>query len=109
MFCSTESKGAIGNAKLYVINSAAEYRAAFDCGDVPALDFGAYTLLVGKSVTANCSSLKSQHVKQACANYQYSVKLREGLCTAVTQVTYHALIPKIAAGARVSLDVELVP
>lgn len=107
--CRRGSLANIGDAEQYVINSAAEYRAAFSCAPEPAVDFSKYTLLAGKTKTSTGRYIASQAVTAACPGYVYTVKLGPGLTQALTEVGYYAVVPKIPAGAPVRFDVQLLP
>lgn len=107
--CFGPTIGTTGTTETYVINSAAELSAALPCVTQPAVDFGTYTLLLGHTTTSSCSHVLTQRVTRTCGNYRYSVRLAEGVCTAVTRVTYHVLVPKLPAGAAVEFVVETGP
>ena len=96
-----------GKYQAYVINSATELQALNHCTTTPAIDFARYTLLVGKTKTAACSSVKMQQVVRSCAQYTVQVTLAAGACQASTEVLYYTLVPKLAADAQVSFEVAL--
>lgn len=96
-----------GQYQTYVVNSTAELQALNHCSTTPAIDFARYTLLVGKTKTAACSSVKTQQVVRRCAQYTFRVTLAAGACQASTEVLYYVLIPKLATGAQVAFDVTL--
>ena len=105
--CSTERRAEIGVSKTYVINSLAEYKTIFDCSvSPPAIDFNTYTLLAGKTVTSSCSYVTSQQVMQTCTGYKYTVNIGSGLCAAVTEVKFHALVPKISITSKVEFEIK---
>ncbi|RZK98194.1 MAG: hypothetical protein EOO62_26860 [Hymenobacter sp.] len=89
----------------YVVNSASELQAFNHCSSVPNIDFARYTLLIGKTKTAACSSVKTQLVTRSCIQYTYKVELAAGLCQASTEVLYYALVPKVADGEKVVFEV----
>ena len=105
--CIAEPIPYIGQSNEYVINSVADYRALFDCGTPPAVDFTTHTLLAGKTRTASCSHVLSQQVVQTCTGYVYRVKLEAGTCDAVSNVVYYTLLPKIPSTAKVEFEVQL--
>lgn len=94
-----------GQYQTYVINSAADLQALNHCTTTPTIDFGRYTLLIGKTKTAACSNVKTQRVTRSCAQYFFEVELSAGLCQASTEVLYYTLVPKLAAGAQVTISV----
>ncbi|MGI4762005.1 MAG: hypothetical protein ACRYF0_14955 [Janthinobacterium lividum] len=94
-----------GQYQTYVINSAAELQALNHCTTTPTIDFARYTLLAGKTKTAACSSVKTQRVVRSCAQYTFEVELAAGACQASTEVLYYTLVPKLAAGAQVTISV----
>jgi hypothetical protein len=96
-----------GQYQTYVINSAAEWQVLNHCTTVPTVDFARYTLLVGKTRTAACSSVKTQRVVRRCAQYTFEVALAAGACQASTEVLYYTLVPKLAADAQVAISVTL--
>lgn len=96
-----------GQSLEYVVNSAEDYQALFAGATPPPVDFGAYTLLAGKTRTASCSHLLAQQVAHTCTGYTYTVRLEAGLCAAATNVAYYVLVPKLPAGASVTFDVRL--
>jgi len=96
-----------GKYQTYVINSAAELQALNHCTTAPTIDFARYTLLIGKTKTAACSSVKTQRVVRSCARYTFEVALAAGACQASTEVLYYTLVPKLAAGEQVTFDVTL--
>ncbi len=96
-----------GKYQAYVINSATELQALNHCTTTPSIDFSRYTLLVGKTRTAACSSVQSQQVVRSCAQYTVKVTLAAGLCQASTEVLYYTLVPKLPADAKVAFDVTL--
>lgn len=106
--CYSESPPLPGQFKNHVINSAAEYNALFSCPP-PPIDFSTYTLLIGKTVTTSGNSIKSQQVQQACNAYTYTVEIQQGLTAVVQTTVYHALVPKLPAGAQVNFDVRVLP
>jgi hypothetical protein len=96
-----------GQYQTYVINSAAELQTLNHCTTAPTIDFARYTLLIGKTKTAACSSVKTQRVMRRCAQYTFEVELAAGLCQASTEVLYYTLVPKLAAGEQVTISVTL--
>jgi hypothetical protein len=96
-----------GQFKNHVINSAAEYNALFNCPP-PPIDFDTNTLLIGKTVTTSGNSIKSQQVQQACNGYTYTVEIQQGLTAVVQTTVYHALVPKLPAGAQVTFDIRVL-
>jgi hypothetical protein len=106
-YCFATPIADIGQAQTYIINSASELQALNHCAVVPTIDFARYTLLIGKTKTAACSSVKAQQVTSSCGKYTYKVALSAGLCQAVSEVLYYTLVPKLAASAQVVFDVPL--
>ena len=104
-YCFATPIANIGQAQTYVINSASELAALNHCQVVPTIDFARYTLLVGKTKTAACSSVAAQRVTRGCARYTYQVELTAGVCQAVSEVLYYTLVPKLAAGETVAFEV----
>ena len=96
-----------GKYQAYVINSATELQALNHCTTTPAIDFARYTLLVVKTKTAECRSVKTQQVVRSCAQYTVQVTLAAGACQASTEVLYYTLVPRLAAGAQVAFEVTL--
>jgi hypothetical protein len=107
--CFVQSLTAIGQVKTYVVNSDADYRAAFTCSALPAVDFNKFTLLVGETKTANSTLVTSQQVVQKCAAYAYSVTLQNGLASVVSTVAFHALVPKLPVNAKIDFKVQVLP
>ena len=106
--CYIETPPLPGQFKNHVINSAAEYNALFNCPP-PPIDFDTNTLLIGKTVTTSGNSIKSQQVQQACNTYTYTVEIQKGLTAVVQPTVYHALVPKLPAGAQVNFDIRVLP
>lgn len=100
-----------GEAKKYVINSAAELAAALQCGStaLPTVDFNTYTLLAGRAPRTGGASLRSQAVAQDCqGNYVYTVNVADGPTLSPTDVDYAVLVPKLPSGKQVSVVVNIV-
>jgi hypothetical protein len=100
-----------GEAKTYVINSAAELSASTQCGSgtLPTVDFAAYTLLAGQLPRPSGDVLRSQQVEQDCqGNYVYTLNVVDGMTLSPRDVPYALLVPKLAAGKQVRLVVNNV-
>ncbi|GAB3635564.1 hypothetical protein GCM10027422_11540 [Hymenobacter arcticus] len=104
-YCFATPVANVSLTQSYVVNSASELQALNHCAVVPTIDFARYTLLIGKTKTAACSSVKAQQVTRSCAQYTYKIELAAGLCQASTEVLYYTLVPKLAAEANVVFDV----
>lgn len=98
-------------AKQYVIDSEAEYKALFSCMPRPSINFTEFTLLAGKTKTSTGRSVASRMVFVSCQgpDYAFTVKLAPGLTQATAEVAYFAVIPKLPTGATVAFDVQLLP
>jgi hypothetical protein len=100
-----------GEAKTYIINSAAELSASTQCGSgaVPTVDFATYTLLAGQLPRPSGDMLRSQQVAQDCqGNYVYTLNVVDGVTLSPRDVPYSVLVPKLAAGKQVRLVVNNV-
>lgn len=100
-----------GEAKKYVINSAAELAAALQCGSTaaPTVDFTTYTLLAGRVPRNGGAFLRSQAVAQDCqGNYLYTVNVTDSPTLSPTDVDYAILVPKLPSGKQVSVVVNIV-
>lgn len=100
-----------GEAKTYIINSAAELSASTQCGSgaLPTVDFATYTLLAGQLPRPSGDILRSQQVEQDCqGNYVYTLNVVDGVTLSPRDVPYSVLVPKLAAGKRVRLVVNNV-
>lgn len=96
-------------AKLFVINSVAEYQAAFPCAStLPVATFADSTLLVGWKAYCCCGHVKSQRLLRACETnkYTYKVEIEEGPCAAAMPVISAWRVPKLPAGAQVAIDMQ---
>ena len=95
-------------AKLFVINSVADYSAAFPCAStLPSqVDFTANTLLVGWKNYCCCGHVKSQRLVSTCDSYTYQVEIEQGACAAAFPVASLLLVPKLPAGAKVLIDMQ---
>lgn len=99
----------LGQSQHQVITSAAQWRATFRCPDVPAVDFGASTLLTGQTRLTYSGQVVAQQVEQSCQGYTYRVTIQRGISPVLSTITYHAVVPKIADDATVALDVQILP
>jgi hypothetical protein len=100
-----------GEAKTYVINSAAELSASTQCGSgaLPTVDFATYTLLAGQLPRPSGDILRSQQVGHDCqGNYVYTLNVIDGMTLSPKDVPYSVLVPKLAAGKQVRLVVNNV-
>lgn len=100
-----------GEAKSYVINSAAELAAATQCGSTAAstIDFDNYTLLAGRVPRSGGAFLRSQTVARDCqGNYVHTVNVADGPTLSPTNVDYAVLVPKLPSGNHVSVVVTIV-
>jgi hypothetical protein len=100
-----------GEAKTYILNSAAELNASTQCGSgaLPTVDFTAYTLLAGQLPRPSGDILRSQQVAQDCqGNYVYTLNVVDGMTLSPRDVPYAVLVPKLAAGKQVRLVVNNV-
>jgi hypothetical protein len=100
-----------GEAKTYVINSAAELSASTQGGNgtLPPVDFTRYTLLAGQLPRPSGDVLRSQQVAQDCqGNYVYTLKVVDGMTLSPRDVPYALLVPKLAASKHVQLVVHNV-
>jgi len=97
-------------AKVFVINSVQAYSDAFGCSStLPSqVDFTKNTLLVGWKNYCCCGHVKSQRLHYACAanTYTYQVELEQGVCQAAFPVASVLLVPKLADGAKVLIDMQ---
>jgi len=100
-----------GEAKTYVINSAAELSASTQCGSgaLPTVDFATHTLLAGQLPRPSGDILRSQQVAQDCqGNYVYTLNVVDGPTLSPRDVPYSLLVPKLAAGKQVRIVVNNV-
>jgi hypothetical protein len=100
-----------GEAKSYVVNSAAELAAATQCGSgaAPIVDFDTYTLLAGRVPRNGGAFLRSQTVVRDCqGNYVHTVNVTDGPTLSPTDVDYTVLVPKLPSGNKVSVVVNIV-
>ena len=105
-YCLTEPLSNSGQSTRYVIRSAAEYSAVTACSP-PGLDYGQVSLLLGKSRTAYTSRVVSQRVTRTCTGVKYAINLENGPGTALSEVTYYAVVPRLASDATVEFDVQV--
>lgn len=100
----------VGQSQQYVIQSQAEYQALVACAGDRPVDFEHYTLLLGKTQTGREHLVLEQGVEQTCAgDYTYAVRLGGGVATAIADVVYHVLVPKLPAGTLVRFAVDAEP
>jgi hypothetical protein len=100
-----------GEAKTYILNSAAELSASTQCGSgaLPTVDFTTYTLVAGQLPRPSGDVLRSQQVAQDCqGNYVYTLNVAAGVTLSPRDVPYSVLVPKLAAGKQVHLVVNTV-
>jgi hypothetical protein len=100
-----------GEAKSYVINSAAELAAALQCGSaaLPAVDFTTNTLLAGRVPRNGGAFLRSQTVAQDCqGNYVHTVNVSDSPTLSPSKVDYAVLVPKLPSGKQVSVVVNII-
>ena len=105
-YCFKEPIAVIGQSKHYVIHSAAEYSAVATCSP-PALNYGNVSLLFGKTKTAYTSRVVSQLVTRTCTGVRYTINLENGAGTAISEVAYYAVVPRLASDATVEFDVRV--
>jgi hypothetical protein len=100
-----------GEAKTYIINSAAELAAATQCGSAaaPTVDFASYTLLAGRVSRSGGAFLRSQAVARDCqGNYVHTVNVTDSPTLSPTAVDYTVLVPKLPSGNQVKVVVNIV-
>lgn len=74
------------------------------------IDFDQYTLLIGKkTLTAVKGELLSQTVSKECGNkYTYRIKIKKGAYTALGNLNYGVIIPKIENDATVNFIIDII-
>jgi hypothetical protein len=101
-----------GEAKTYVISSAAELNASVQCAStaLPSVDFATYTLLAGRVPRTGGAVLRSQSVAQDCrGNYVYTLNIADGPTLSPTDVDYATLVPRAGGSRQVRVVVNNVP
>jgi hypothetical protein len=91
----------------YVIRSAAEYSAATACSP-PGVDYDQVSLLLGISRTRYTGRVVSQRVTRTCTGIRYNITIENGLGAAPSEVTYYAVVPRLASDATVEFAVSVV-
>jgi hypothetical protein len=100
-----------GEARSYIINSAAELAAALQCSStaLPTVDFTANTLLAGRVPRNGGAFLRSQTVAQDCqGNYIHTVNVSDRPTLSPSNVDYVVLVPKLPSGKQVSVVVNII-
>jgi hypothetical protein len=101
-----------GEAKTYVISSAAELSASVQCASatLPSVDFATHTLLAGRVPRTGGAVLRSQSVAQDCrGNYVYTLNIADGPTLSPTDVDYATLVPRAEGSRQVRVVVNNVP
>lgn len=91
-----------------VIRSQADYKKYGLCeGALPDIDFSRKTLLAGSFVAPYMDWVEQQRVYRDCeGDVVFEVRLKRGGYTAVTEVFYFAVIPRISRQTEVAFDVS---
>lgn len=92
-----------------VIRSQQEFNQRVSGTCRPQIDFATYDLVIGKKGLANGPGGINYTLQQDCNsnNMTLHVAIGRSLTTEAPNITYHALIPKLAAGQEVSVQVEV--
>jgi hypothetical protein len=98
----------VGSQVNVLIQSQADYEKYMLCAtSLPDIDFSQKTLLAGRYVASHMDQVKHQRVYQECnGKVKFEVRLDKGGYTAVTDVFFFAVVPKISSQAEVIFDVS---
>ncbi|TGE29475.1 hypothetical protein [Hymenobacter metallicola] len=75
----------------------------------PLIDFSAYDLVIGKKGLASGNAGIAYTYQRDCTTNQarLQVTFSQGMTTEAPHITYHALVPKLAAEEGVAVDIEV--
>ncbi|RPD45209.1 hypothetical protein DNI29_17610 [Hymenobacter sediminis] len=92
-----------------VIRSQQEFEQQVSGSCRPQIDFAVYDLVVGKKGLASGPGGINYTLRQECNTNKLvlSVVIGRSMTTEAPNITYHALIPKLAAGQEVGVQVEV--
>lgn len=100
----------------YVINNKEHFEELIHCNShtYPVIDFNKYTLLVGSYLAPQTGyTVLEQEVSKVCGEKRlvHKVTIRESAAgyTAMSPVTYYAVIPKLRRGMAVEVQVDVEP
>lgn len=92
-----------------VIRSQQEFDQRVSGSCRPQIDFATYDLVIGKKGLANGPGGIAYTLRRECNsnNMTLHVAIGRSMTTEAPNITYHALIPKLAAGQEVGVQVEV--
>jgi len=106
----TRRQVTINSSQTYtIIRSQAEFNRLVTSNCRPQVDFNAYDLVIGKKWLPNGNSGIRYTLQRDCTTNQATLRVvfQQGLLTVVEEITYHALVPKLAPGEDVKVDIEV--
>lgn len=105
----------IADSVHYVIQDKQSFEELIHCNThtYPLVDFDKYTLLIGSYLAPHTGyTVVEQKVTRTCVKkhllFQVSIREEASGYTAITPVTYYAVIPKVRRGVAVEVKVEVV-
>ena len=83
--------------------------AARTIAPVTKVDFTKYDLVIGKKGLANGNAGIKYSLLRECSGAQLVLRVvfNQGLTTEAPNLTYHALVPKLAVGQDLKVDIEV--
>ncbi|GGG34806.1 hypothetical protein [Hymenobacter glacieicola] len=92
-----------------IIRSQAEFDQQVSGPCHPQIDFTKYDLVIGKKGLANGNAGIKYSLLRECSGAQLVLRVvfNQGLTTEAPNLTYHALVPKLAAGQELKVDIEI--
>ncbi|MBX0290526.1 hypothetical protein K3G63_08760 [Hymenobacter sp. HSC-4F20] len=92
-----------------VIRSQEEFDKQVTGSCRPQIDFTTYDLVIGKKGLPNGVSGIAYTLRRECNSNKevLNVAISLGMTTEAPNITYHALIPKLAAGQEIGVQVEV--
>ncbi|PJJ59344.1 hypothetical protein [Hymenobacter chitinivorans] len=92
-----------------VIRSQADFDRLVTGPCHPLIDFSAYDLIIGKKGLSSGNSGIAYAYQRDCTTNRPTlhVTFSQGLTAEAPNITYHALVPKLAAGEQVTVELEV--
>lgn len=92
-----------------LIRNQEDYDFHIDAKCTPMIDWDAYDLIAGMARLSNGLSSINKDLRMDCSNNKLilSIEIKTNLTTIAPEVSYNALIPKLADDQDISLDVSI--
>ena len=93
-----------------IIRSQADFARLVTGSCQPQIDFTTYDLLIGKKGLPNGNSSIAYTLRRDCQTNQVLLRVvfQQNATTEAPNLTYHALVPKLAPGEDIKVQIEVI-